>query len=209
MENFFEGYSSDEVESAKGKIKLLEIRKKEFKILKRKLEEYLGFEIVEYIIDDILDYETYHHICLMINLAVINCRLSAGQGEKLKKGIKELFKVNNEYDRIEKTVYIGEVMDFDKWYEKYSTKELVDLKKHLSQSDFDIIKRLNTEIKDKIYTEQELEYLDMDLLAFYRNEEEMDEEELKKSKPLPENVSREEYNNLLEKINKISIEYNF
>lgn len=209
MENFFEGYSSDEVESAKGKIKLLEIRKKEFKILKRKLEEYLGFEIVEYIIDDILDYETYHHICLMINLAVINCRLSAGQGEKLRTEIKELFEVNNEYDRVEKTVYIGEVMDFDKWYEKYSTKELVDLKKHLSQSDFDIIKRLNTEIKDKIYTEQELEYLDMDLLAFYRNEEEMDEEELKKSKPLPENVSREEYNNLLEKINKISIEYNF
>lgn len=209
MENFFEGYSSDEVESAKGKIKLLEIRKKEFKILKGKLEEHLGFKIVGYIIDDILDYETYHHICLMINLAVVNCRLSVGQGEKLRKEIKELFEVNNEYDRVEKTVYIGEVMDFDKWYEKYSTKELVDLKKYLSQSDFDIIKKLNIEINDKVYTEQEFEYLDMDLLAFYRNEKEMDEDEIKESKELPENVTRNEYNKLLEKVNNIFVEYNF
>lgn len=209
MENFFEGYSLDEVESAKGKIKLLEIRKKEFRILKGKLEEHLGFKIVGYIIDDILDYETYHHICLMINLAVVNCRLSAGQGEKLRKEIKELFEVNNEYDRVEKTVYIGEVMDFDKWYEKYSTKELVDLKKYLSQSDFDIIKKLNIEINDKVYTEQEFEYLDMDLLAFYRNEKEMDEDEIKESKELPENVTRNEYNKLLEKVNNIFVEYNF
>ena len=209
MENFFEGYSSDEVESAKGKIKLLEIRKKEFKILKGKLEEHLGFKIVGYIIDDILDYETYHHICLMINLAVVNCRLSVGQGEKLRKEIKELFEVNNEYDRVEKTVYIVEVMDFDKWYEKYSTKELVDLKKYLSQSDFDIIKKLNIEINDKVYTEQEFEYLDLDLLAFYINEKEMDEDEIKESKELPENVTRNEYNKLLEKVNNIFVEYNF
>lgn len=145
----------------------------------------------------------------MINMAVINNRLSAEQGEKIKVGIKELFKVNNEYDRLEKTVYIGEVMNFDKWYEKYSTKEIVDLKKHLSQSDFDIIKKLNIKIKDKIYTEQEFEYLDMDLLAFYRNEEEMNEEELKESKPLPDSVKRIDYNILLEKMNKISEEYNF
>ena len=209
MENFFEGYSSDEVESAKGKIKLLEIRKKEFKILKGKLEEHLGFKIVGYIIDDILDYETYHHICLMINLAVVNCRLSAGQGEKLRKEIKELFEVNNEYDRVEKTVYIGEVMDFDKWYEKYSIKEIVDLKKHLSESDFELLKKLGIEIKDKIYTEQELEYLDMDLIAYYINEEDMDEEEIKESKDLPENVTRQEFNEILEKVNNISIKYNF
>lgn len=145
----------------------------------------------------------------MINLAVVNCRLSAGQGENLRKEIKELFEVNNEYDRVEKTVYIGEVMDFDKWYEKYSTKELVDLKKYLSQSDFDIIKKLNIEINDKVYTEQEFEYLDMDLLAFYRNEKEMDEDEIKESKELPENVTRNEYNKLLEKVNNIFVESNF
>ena len=38
----------------------------------------------------------------------------------------------------------------------------------------------------------EFEYLDMDLLAYYIAED-MDEGELEESKPLPENVSREEY----------------
>lgn len=208
MNKFLEGYSSDEVEEVKGKIKRLETRRKEFKILKEKLENEFGFEVVNYIIDDILDYETYHHVCLMVNMAIVNQRLSAEDGDKLKKGIKTLFKVQNDFDRIDKKIYIGEVFDFDKWYEKYSTNEIVDLKKHLSQEDFDLIKKLNIEIKDKVYTEQEFEYLDMDLLAYYIAED-MDEEELEESKPLPENVSREEYNTLLEKISKISIEYNF
>ena len=208
MNKFLEGYSSDEVEEVKGKIKRLETRRKEFKILKEKLENEFGFEVVNYIIDDILDYETYHHVCLMVNMAIVNQRLSAEYGDKLKKGIKTLFKVQNDFDRIDKKIYIGEVFDFDKWYEKYSTNEIVDLKKHLSQEDFDLIKKLNIEIKDKVYTEQEFEYLDMDLLAYYIAED-MDEEELEESKPLPENVSREEYNTLLEKISKISNEYNF
>ena len=208
MNKFLEGYSSDEVEEVKGKIKRLETRRKEFKILKEKLENEFGFEVVNYIIDDILDYETYHHVCLMVNMAIVTQRLSAEDGDKLKKGIKTLFKVQNDFDRIDKKIYIGEVFDFDKWYEKYSTNEIVDLKKHLSQEDFDLIKKLNIEIKDKVYTEQEFEYLDMDLLAYYIAED-MDEEELEESKPLPENVSREEYNTLLEKISKISNEYNF
>ena len=208
MENFFEGYSSDEVESAKGKIKHIETRRKEYKIVKEKLEKEFNFKIVNYIIDDILDYETYHHICLMINMAVVNCRLSAEQGEMVKTRIKKIFKVNNEYDRVDKTVYTGEIMDFDKWYENYSTEEIIELKNQLSPKDLDILKKLNIEIKGKVYTEQEFEYLDMSLLAYYIAED-MDEEELKESKPLPENVSREEYNNLIEKMNKISENYNF
>lgn len=208
MEKLLSNYSLDEIESAKGKIKMLEVRRKEFIMLKEKLENEFGFEIVNYILDDILDYETYHHICLMVNMAIVNKRLFAEEGDKLKKGIKALFKVKNDYDRVDKKTYIGEVFDFEKWYKKYSNKEIVDLKKHLSQDNFDIIKKLDIEIKNKIYTEQEFEYLDMDLLAYYIADD-MDEEELKESKPLPENVSREEYNNLLEKINKISIEYSF
>ena len=104
---------------------------------------------------------------------------------------------------------INEITDFDLWYETYSTKELVDLKKHLSESDFELLKKLGIEVKDKIYTEQELEYLDMDLIAYYINEEDMDEEEIKESKDLPENVTREEFNELLEKVNNISIKFNF
>ena len=50
--------------------------------------------------------------------------------------------------------------------------------------------------------------MNMDLLSYYLVDD-MDEEELKQSKLLPKDVSREEYNNLLEKINKISEDYKF
>lgn len=209
MENFLKGYSSDEIESARGKIEILEIRRREFRLLKEKLENQFGFKIVGYIIDDILDHETYHHICLMINLAVVNNRLSVEDGKKLKDGIKDIFKVENVFDRIDKNCYLGDYMEFDKWYEKYTTSELIDLKKYFSKEDFKILKKLNIEIKNKIYTEQEFEILDMELIAYYKNEEEMTEEELKEIKELPENVKRDDYNKLLDKINKISKEFNF
>lgn len=43
MKNFLKGYSSDEIESAKGEIKILEKRRKEFNLLKEKLEKKIRF----------------------------------------------------------------------------------------------------------------------------------------------------------------------
>lgn len=207
MDDIFKDYSADEIEEVKGKIKRIEIRKKEYKALKEKLEEHFNFEIVDYIIYDILDYETYHHTCLMINLASINNRISIENGEILKAGLKILFKIKNRDDRFNRGVYIN-TFDFDSWYEKYSTKELIDLSKHLSKSDISLLKKLDIKIKNKIYTEQEFEVLNMDLLSYYMAED-MEEEEKKESKPLPKEVSRDEYNKLLEKINKIFEKYQF
>ena len=107
MNKLFKGYSDSEITEVKGKIKRLEVRRKEFKELKEKLEDEFKFEIVGYIIDDILDYEDYHHLCLMVNMAVINHRLTAEEGKKLKLGIKKLFKINSEYDRLDKSKYIN------------------------------------------------------------------------------------------------------
>ena len=143
----------------------------------------------------------------MINLAVVNNRMTVVDGEILKAGLKILFNIQSSNDRFDRSAYM-DTFDFDVWYEKYSTLEIVDLKKHLSKEDFDLLKRLNIEIKDKVYTEQEFEILDMELLGYYIDED-MDEEELKESKPLPEEVTREEYNKLLEKLSNISSEYNF
>lgn len=207
MDDIFKDYSADEIEEVKRKIKRIEIRKKEYKALKEKLEEHFNFEIVDYIIYDILDYETYHHTCLMINLAIINNRISIENGEILKAGLKILFKIKNRDDRFNRGVYIN-TFDFDSWYEKYSTKELIDLSKHLSKSDISLLKKLDIKIKNKIYTEQEFEVLNMDLLSYYMAED-MEEEEKKESKPLPKEVSRDEYNKLLEKINKIFEKYQF
>ena len=121
-------YTADEIEEVKGKIKKIEVRKKEYRLLKEKLEEHFNFEITDYIIDDILDYETYRHTCLMINLAVINNRISIDNGEILKAGLRIIFKIKNEYDRFNRNVYI-DTFDFDSWYDKYSTEEIVDIKK--------------------------------------------------------------------------------
>lgn len=207
MEDILTKYTADEVEEAKGKIKRIEVRKKEYRLLKEKLEEHFNFEITDYIIDDILDYETYYHTCLMINLAIINNKISINNGEILKAGLKIIFKIKNEYDRFNRNVYI-DTFDFDSWYYKYSTKEIVDIKKYLNRDDITLLRKLNIKIKNKIYTEQEVEILNMDLLSYYIADD-MDDEELKQSKLLPKDVSREEYDNLLEKVNKISEDYKF
>ena len=200
-------YTADEVEEAKGKIKRIEVRKKEYRLLKEKLEEHFNFEITDYIIDDILDYETYRHTCLMINLAVINNRISINDGEILKAGLRIIFEIKNDYDRFNRNVYI-DTFDFDSWYDKYSTEEIVDIKKFLNIDDINLLKKLNIKIKNKIYTEQEVEILNMDLLSYYIADD-MEIEELKMSKNLPKDISREEYNKLLEKINKITEDYKF
>ncbi len=207
MEDILTKYTADEVEEAKGKIKRIEVRKKEYRLLKEKLEEHFNFEITDYIIDDILDYETYYHTCLMINLAIINNKISINNGEILKAGLKIIFKIKNEYDRFNRNVYI-DTFDFDSWYDKYSTKEIVDIKKYLNRDDITLLRKLNIKIKNKIYTEQEVEILNMDLLSYYIADD-MDEEELKQSILLPKDVTRGEYNKLLEKVNKISEDYKF
>ena len=144
----------------------------------------------------------------MINLAVINNRLSAENGEKLKLELKNLFKINNIYDRFDRGVFMGNTFDFDEWYNEYSTKEVINIKKELSKKELQLIEKLGIKLKDKIYTEQEFECLNMDLLKYYKDDD-MSEEELKYSAKLPEGVTRKEYNDLLDKINEINQKYNF
>ena len=157
MGNILTKYTADDVEEAKGKIKRIEVRKKEYRLLKEKLEEHFNFEITDYIIDDILDYETYRHTCLMINLAVINNRISIENGEILKAGLKIIFKIKNEYDRLYLYIYI-ETFDFDSWYDKYSTEEIVDIKKHLNGDDITLLKKFNIKIKIKYIQNRKLRF---------------------------------------------------
>ena len=62
-------------------------------------------------------------------------------------------------------------------------------------------------IYDKIYTEYELEVLEMDLLAYYEDlDEELSEEEMQYQKSLDgTNVSRERYNSLLKKVEEMKL----
>ena len=99
MEKFCRNYVDTDISDI---VKKIEIKNKEFKELKEKLENYFKFEITDYIISDILDCENYNHICLMINLAVINNKISLENSITLKKGLKELFKITNIFDKFNK-----------------------------------------------------------------------------------------------------------
>lgn len=99
--------------------------------------------------------------------------------------------------------------EWKQWYEKYSTEEKVGLKKYFTSEDFEILKNLKIEVKDKIYTEREFEELDGEFILYYY-EDNMTEQEKSETKSLENTgVNREEYNRLLDKFHKINIEYNF
>lgn len=98
--------------------------------------------------------------------------------------------------------------DFDKWRKKYETNELVNIKEEFTENELELLKKLGVELLDKIYTEKDFELLDMDVIKYYY-EDDMQEDEKQFCVPLPENVSREEYNKLVNKIHDINIKYGF
>lgn len=95
MEGIIKDYATEDIEKRKLQI---EIRLQKQKLIQETLEKYFGFKIPNYIIADIVDNETYHHICLIINLATVNGRLSEENADKLKEGIKEIFSIKNSFD---------------------------------------------------------------------------------------------------------------
>lgn len=212
MEKNFQNYAVIDIKERKKSNLQLEKRIKEMKLLKEKLEKHFNFEIPDYIIDDILDYEKYHHICLIINLAVVSNRLSEENGKILKEGIKKLFNIDNDYDRVRKEVFMDNKFSFEKWHEKYCNYEFIELKKFLKKEDIDILEKLEIKVKDKIYTEYEYEMLKMDISAYYNEiepEENITEEEKKYLKSLKEkDVTKIAYLKLLDTFDLIDERYN-
>ena len=98
-----------------------------------------------------------------------------------------------------------EKFNYDEWNERYHNKEIVDIKKYLNDEEIEIIHRLGIKTYDKIYTEYELEVLEMDLLAYYKDlDEELSEEEKQYQKSLRgKKVTRKRYNILLKKVEEM------
>lgn len=113
--------------------------------------------------------------------------------------------------KAEKPEYLNENkrFDYEKWKEKYYNQEIVDLKKHLSESDFENLKKLGIEILDKIYTEHEFELLNMDVLEYYKDEDDVAEPIIEIKSLEGTGVSQEQYNELLNHIEEINSIYNF
>lgn len=95
MQCSLEDYSTEAINKEKLQI---DIRLQMQKVIQETLEKYFGFKIPKYIIADIVDNETYHHICFIINLATVNGRLSEENADRLKEGIKEIFSIKNSFD---------------------------------------------------------------------------------------------------------------
>ena len=104
----------------------------------------------------------------------------------------------------------GNSMDpnFEKWRIKYETKELVDIKKEFTADELTTLIKLGVKLLDKIYTERDFELLDMEVIKYYY-EDDMEDEEKEFCIPLPDDVTREEYNVLVAKIQYINIKYGF
>ena len=121
----------------------------------------------------------------------------------IKKPFNDYEIIYNELKRIKREINDKE---YKEWDEKYHNLEVIDVKKHLSSKDIKILKKLGIKVKNKIYTEYEFECLTMDLLAYYDDPEmDLSEEEKEFQKSLDgTNVSREEYNEVLNKVQKIN-----
>ena len=121
----------------------------------------------------------------------------------IKKPFNDYEIIYKELKRIKREINDKE---YKEWDEKYHNLEVIDVKKHLSSKDIKTLKKLGIKVKNKIYTEYEFECLTMDLLAYYDDPEmDLSEEEKEFQKSLDgTNVTREEYNEVLNKVQKIN-----
>lgn len=99
---------------------------------------------------------------------------------------------------------------YENWKEKYYNKRYIEIEKYLNGSHFNLLNKLGIKVYRKIYTEHEFEVMNMDVLAYYDDpKEKLSEEEKQYKKSLEgTNVTREEYNKVLNKLNEINNVYN-
>ena len=134
---------------------------------------------------------------------VINGNLRvAGYIEKPINNYEEIY---TELKRIKREL---ENKKYLKWDEKYHNLEILNVKKLLNWKEKRILKKLGIKIKNKMYTECEIECLMLELLLYHDDPEEyLSKEEKMYQKSLEgTGVSREDYNKLLNKITKIKEE---
>ena len=122
----------------------------------------------------------------------------------IKKPFKDYEIIYNELKRIKKNIIISK--QHQEWREKYYNLEIININDYFTQTDKKIFEKLGIELKDKIYTEFKCECLYIDFLKYYDDpENDLSEEERIYQKSLDgTGVTREEYNEVLKKIEKIT-----
>ena len=74
--------------------------------------------------------------------------------------------------------------NYEEWNEKYHNKKFIDLSMYFSPEQKELLKKFDIILEEKLYTEFEFDVIDEKLILFYKDEEEMDEEELKECEEL-------------------------
>ena len=182
-------------------------RRTQLKLIKHKLKSYFDFDVIDYIIEDILENEEYQHFCLMINLAVVNSRMTEEQAETLKEGIKELFDIEKDTDKLDVNMILD---NYDNWYSNYHSKMFVDINKYLSEENKATLKKLSVKVKNKMLTNYEYDDLRLNVLQYYsENDKDLEGLDLSFCKSLTgTGVSDEEYQALINVFDRISADYN-
>ena len=99
--------------------------------------------------------------------------------------------------------------NYEEWNEKYHNEKFIDLFKYFSPEQKELLKKFDITLEEKLYTEFEFDVIDEKLILFYKNEEEMDEEQLKECEELPDGIDRAQFDELLAVMSKAREEYNF
>ena len=99
--------------------------------------------------------------------------------------------------------------DYEKWNDKYHNVKFIDLFMYFTPEEKELLKRFDIVLEDKLYTEYEFDVIDEKLILYYKNEEEMEEDELKECKELPSDVDRAQFMELLAIMDRVRDKYNF
>lgn len=97
--------------------------------------------------------------------------------------------------------------NYDEWHEKYQNDKIVDFKNKLEEKDYEILKRFDVIIEDKLYTLEEYEIIKQNLLNYYTDEDQEQDIEngaiIDVKNPEDKNVTREEFNKMLDRFLKV------
>ena len=124
----------------------------------------------------------------------------------IKKPFTDYEIVYDEVKRIRKIIIDEE---YNNWNEKYHNKKFIDLFMYFSPEQKEALKNFDITLEEKLYTEFEFDVIDGKLILFYKNEDEMNEEELKECKELPNGIDRVQFDELLAVMSKVREKYNF
>lgn len=124
----------------------------------------------------------------------------------IKKPFTDYEIIYDEVKRIRKIIIDEE---YNNWNEKYHNKKFIDLFMYFSPKQKETLKKFDITFEEKLYTEFEFDVIDGKLILFYKNEDEMNEEELKECKELPNGIDRVQFDELLAVMSKVREKYNF